>query len=352
MTPVGSKLERRVTTAADELLARRHFVAPVEMLQAIGWLPPRRTDAWRRSEIADLVSALQAGPDRLVEALDILQRWASAAGLEPTEIEYVTATRDRRQLRFSATGGPDQERLFRTHWTSPGLSAATRRRITERQSAQPDLLAVVVSPDWCCDECGEGDSHQVKEGDRALCLGCTDMDHLIFLPAGDAAMTRRAKKASTLSAVVVRWQQRRRRYQRLGLLVEPAALDAAEQQCLGDGEARQRRRERDRERRRDQDVALVKRMSIEILRLFPGCPEGRAEAIAAHTALRGSGRVGRSAAGRALSDDALTSAVVASVRHEETDYDELLMAGVPRAEARARIRIAIDRVLVSWRATT
>jgi hypothetical protein len=45
---------------------------------------------------------------------------------------------------------------------------------------------------------------------------------------------------------------------------------------------------------------------------------------------------------------ALTLAVVASVRHQDTDYDELLMSGVPREEARVRIRSAIDRVLVAW----
>ncbi|WP_373871493.1 DUF2293 domain-containing protein [Actinoplanes utahensis] len=48
-----------------------------------------------------------------------------------------------------------------------------------------------------------------------------------------------------------------------------------------------------------------------------------------HTGERGSGRVGRSAAGRALDPDAVTRAVVASVRHEDTGYDEMLMSGVP-----------------------
>ena len=46
---------------------------------------------------------------------------------------------------------------------------------------------------------------------------------------------------------------------------------------------------------------------------------------------------------------AITLAVVASVRHLDTDYDRLLMSGVPRAEARDRIRTAIDRVLDRWR---
>ena len=54
-------------------------------------------------------------------------------------------------------------------------------------------------------------------------------------------------------------------------------------------------RERDRERRTRQDVELTAQMAEEIGRLFPGCPRTRAGAIAGHTALRGSGQVGRAA---------------------------------------------------------
>jgi hypothetical protein len=181
-----------------------------------------------------------------------------------------------------------------------------------------------------------------------LCLACADMDHLVFLPSGEAALTRRAKKASGLSAVVVRWSRTRKRYERQGLLVEDAALEQAEQQCLADSDARMRRRERDQERRAAADVELQAAMIREIKRLFPRCPVRRAEAIARHTSLRGSGRVGRSAAGRSLDEQALTLAVVASVRHEDTDYDSLLMSGVSRAEARDLIRPAVDRRLASW----
>ena len=60
--------------------------------------------------------------------------------------------------------------------------------------------------------------------------------------------------------------------------------------------------------------------------------------------------MGRSAAARALDDNAITLSVVASVRHEDTEYDRLLMAGIPRIEARERVRSAIDRVLDLWRA--
>jgi hypothetical protein len=209
---------------------------------------------------------------------------------------------------------------------------------------------VVIQPvrDWSCAEChGTGDL-LIMDDKGPLCLACADLDHLAFLPSGDAALTRRAKKASRLSAVVVRWSRTRKRYERQGILVEEPALELAEQQCLADEDARMRRRERDRVRRADEDVQLQARFAQEVRRLFPRCPAERAEAIARHAGLRGSGRVGRSAAGRSFDEKAITLAVVASVRHENTDYDDLLMSGVPREDARDQIRPAIDRILATW----
>jgi hypothetical protein len=81
----------------------------------------------------------------------------------------------------------------------------------------------------------------------------------------------------------------------------------------------------------------------------PGCPAGRAIAIAEHTGLRGSGRVGRSAAGRALDETAIVLAVAASVRHQDTGYDSVLMAGTPRDVARQKVQPVIDKVLEDWR---
>jgi hypothetical protein len=65
--------------------------------------------------------------------------------------------------------------------------------------------------------------------------------------------------------------------------------------------------------------------------------------------MRGSGRVGRSAAARALDPEALRLAVAASVRHVDTDYDDLLMSGADRDEARHRVRDRVDRILDTWR---
>jgi hypothetical protein len=218
-----------------------------------------------------------------------------------------------------------------------------------RERAAADLLVIEPLGEWACASCGGTGAFLRMEDAGPLCLACGDLDHLVFLPAGDAALSRRARQASRLSAVVLRFSRARRRYERQGLLVEEAALESAEARCLADEEARRRRRERDRVRRAEQDVVFQSRLAEEIVRLLPGCPAGRAEAIARHAGARGSGRVGRSAAGRALDAEAIRLAVVASVRHQDTGYDELLMAGVPRAQARDMVQGSIDRVLAAWR---
>jgi hypothetical protein len=343
-----SSLERRVVAAAEEALARQKYVTAIDVCLGLRWVHSRQVDAWQQGRADILCDFMEARPERIASAVECLERWARAIGLEPRETEYVTATRDRRQLRFTADGDPDAERGWRTHWQHAGLPAAEQERVAQRQDKPPDLVVIQPVRDWACAECGDSGDLLVMDDPGPQCMSCADLDHLVFLPAGDAALTRRAKKASGLSAVVVRWSRSRKRYERQGLLVEEPALDLAEQQCLADEDARMRRRRRDRERRAVQDVELQASFAEEISRLFPGCPADRAGAIAGHAALRGSGRVGRSAAGRALDEQAITLAVVASVRHQDTDYDALLMSGVPRQVARERIRPALDRVLAAW----
>jgi hypothetical protein len=214
----------------------------------------------------------------------------------------------------------------------------------------PGRLVVVQSAKRKrCAGCRRGPlSLLVLEEGAPRCLHCADLGHLVFLPRGDTALTRRSREESTLSAVVVRFNRRKGRYERQGVLVEEAALARAEARCLADAEARRRRRARDARRRAAEDERFVAAFAAEIVRLFPGCPAERARAIAAHASVRGSGRVGRSAAGRGLAEAAVTSAVVAAVRHVDTPYDRLLMSGVPRYEARRRIAPAVEGVLRAW----
>ncbi|MFU8887226.1 MAG: DUF2293 domain-containing protein [Trueperaceae bacterium] len=218
----------------------------------------------------------------------------------------------------------------------------------------PDLTVFITSRDATCDECREdlGRGAWITLGDdgRAFCLACADLDHLVFLPAGDAALTRRARAHSTLSAVVLRWSRARKRYERQGLLVEVAALDRAEAECLSDADARARRREREAERRAELDRDYLKRFADRARETFPGAPPEREHEIAAHACRKYSGRVGRSAAAKALDAEAVHLAVAAHVRHHETGYDALLASGLGRHEARDRVAPRVREVLRLWRA--
>ncbi|MFF3245609.1 DUF2293 domain-containing protein [Streptomyces sp. NPDC002870] len=214
-----------------------------------------------------------------------------------------------------------------------------------------DLVVIEPLKQRHCAECRQGPLPlHLLEFNAPVCLDCADLAHLVYLPRGSAALTRRAREASSLWAVVVRRNRRRKRYERQGLLVEEAALARAESACLADADARARRRERDAARRTAEDVRFTAALAAEILRLFPGCPSARAQDVAAHASVRGSGRVGRTAAGRSMEVGAVTAAVRASVRHLDTEYDTLLMAGVARHEARRRVAAVIEGVLASWRA--
>jgi hypothetical protein len=145
------------------------------------------------------------------------------------------------------------------------------------------------------------------------------LEHLPFLPSGNAALTRRAKKHSRRYAVVLQWSRARKQYERQGLLVEEEALAKAEAECLADEEARHRRRQRNAERRKELDEQYVARFAKGVRGLFPSCPMNREQAIAEFACLKYSGRVGRSAAAKQLDEDAIRLAVIAHVRHHETD---------------------------------
>ncbi len=215
-----------------------------------------------------------------------------------------------------------------------------------------EIKVFITGRESVCDECGEdlgrGAWIQLTGERGALCLSCADLDHLIFLPAGDAALTRRSKKHSVLWAVVLKWSRPRKRYERQGLLVEQKALERAETECLEDAEVRARRRERAAVRRTELDQRYLEAFAAQVRRLYPSCPRGREEVIAEHACLKYSGRVGRSAAAKRLDEEMLRLAVRAHVRHRETKYDEYLVRGDGRDLARAAIAEDVDRVLAAW----
>ncbi len=215
-----------------------------------------------------------------------------------------------------------------------------------------EITVFISSRSSVCDECGDhlGEKAWIvlKENKGALCLACADMDHLVFLPSGDAALSRRSKKYSTLSAVVLQWSRSRKRYERQGILVENEALEKAEEECLADADVRERRRVRNDAYRMEQESHYRDSFAARVRELYPSCPDGIEHVIAAHACQKYSNRVGRSAQAKNLDADAIRLAVVAHIRHKETNYDKMLSMGYDRYEARSLIQRDVDDVIKRW----
>src|SRR5438105_11110859 len=130
-----------------------------------------------------------------------------------------------------------------------------------KEKTDTDFKVFISTRESTCGECGENLGSKAwitLAGEKgALCLACADLDHLVFLPPGNAALTRRARKHSILVAVVLKWSRARKRYERQGLLVETQGLEKAEQECLADHEVRISRREREAARREELDSKYV-----------------------------------------------------------------------------------------------
>ncbi len=284
--------------------------------------------------------------------MGMFRQWALEKGLKPTETHYVrrtsTGTVD---LQFSKSGDPSIEKNYRTHYVSPTLSESKQERLTQKLSSPAQPVVFEILRDSACSECGaelaQG-SFLLMEAEQPLCLPYARLDDLEYLPAGDTALTRRAARYSERTAVVVRFSRSRGRYERQGILVEKSALEKAEQECSEDAWDRAKARAAGAARRQEQDRELIARMTAEIGILFPRCPPREAAAIAMHTATRNSGRVGRTAAGRNLDEGALTAAVNAAVRHQYTEYDAMLAAGMDRLLARQQIANRVRAILAAW----
>ncbi len=226
-----SKLVSRVSKAAEASLAAQDYVSPIDVLIGIGWLDPGAVERWRRGQIEHLERVVQTNLPRITEAMKIFRSWAAAKGLSASETKYVARTPQRQALRFSRSGHPTIELLYRTHWVSPQLSEKKRERLAEKTSRAPDL--VVIQPlnrEWICHRCGGTGDLLIMEGPGPACLRCAGLDDLEFLSAGDALLTRRVKAKSKRYAVVVRFSRARRRYERQGVLAETQALDEVQRE--------------------------------------------------------------------------------------------------------------------------
>ena len=148
--------------------------------------------------------------------------------------------------------------------------------------------------------------------------------------------------------MVLKWSRARKRYERQGLLVENEALERAERECEADTTKREIRRGQAVLRRAELDNDYIRRFAAHVREVYPNCPRERETLIAEHACRKYSGRVGRSEAAKNFDTHAIRLAVAAHIRHQETNYDELLSSMVERSAARTKVRDSVAGILKLW----
>jgi len=145
-------LADRVIKAAETSLAAQHYVSSIDVLVGIGWLDRGAVKRWRQGQIDCLEGVVQTNLPRISEAMKLFRSWATGKGLFASETDYVARTPQRGGLRFSRSGNPTIERLYRTHWVSPELSESKRERLVEKASRAPELVVIrPLNREWTCE---------------------------------------------------------------------------------------------------------------------------------------------------------------------------------------------------------
>ncbi|OGV70719.1 MAG: hypothetical protein A3K19_27400 [Lentisphaerae bacterium RIFOXYB12_FULL_65_16] len=347
-------LAERVAEAAERVLARQPSVSALDLLMAMRWLERVHVEMWQKGHdtFPFLEPRMQSRREKRVRVIQEFQHWAADRGLTGFRSRYLPRSRGAEtELPITADADTALEDLYRVSFLRPGLSPKRQEATVEKAQKAPELAVFEAFHDQACSECNatvEAGGLVFMEKGKPVCLTCADLDHLTLLPSGDPALTRRARKHSQLWAAVLTFNRRLRRQVRIGLLVTAEALAKAEDECAADDEERAERRRRAEVDRTAADQDFIREVTAAILTLYPACTPDTAAAIAGHACQRGSGRVGRTAAAKALSPEALTLAVAAHVRHVHTNYDTLLLTGNSRERARDIVRPRVAAILTKW----
>ena len=220
----------------------------------------------------------------------------------------------------------------------------------EQPSKDIVVFRLISNKENSCSEChkelGKGNLLRVENG-NGLCMVCADLDHLVTLPQGDAAMTRRAKKYSKLWAVIMRFSRTRGRYERQGLLVEKEAFDKAEEELLSASELAAQRKLHAEMNLTDEDQKLARDILPKLLQMFPHCPPTDAKEIARQGSEYIYTLVKRNEAGGPNEED-IRALLTRYARHHYTTYDEFLIQGMSRASAKAAVSQQLQEVLERW----
>ena len=90
---------------AEQTLAQKGYVAPIDVLMGLGWLASARVDEWRQGRLPALEGGVQANLSKVSDAMADFRRWARERDLVASPAEYVARTLSVEPAALKAAGG-------------------------------------------------------------------------------------------------------------------------------------------------------------------------------------------------------------------------------------------------------
>lgn len=160
----------------------------------------------------------------------------------------------------------------------------------------------------------------------------------VFVPKGDVYMTKNCRK-ETHSADLTVYVVVNKRRKPIGLRCPASIVEVVQ-------ESNQATAAKRAEAVQKRDAAVEGDFEEALKRLFPNTPKETIPKIVSHALKKRSRRVGRS--GTVQLDDKVKLVVRAHIRHEHTEYEQLLRQGTARERARQQVYSKLNEIARLW----
>jgi len=130
------ELRQKVRLHATALMTERGHVAPVELVQRLGWLQKKDYEAWRQGKVAFLEKVIGTNLSKISMAMKALRQVAKDCGWRNSFTAYHGWGKTKGSLRFSRSGDAGVEKGWATHWLRGDKKAVPQEM--ERGSPRSD----------------------------------------------------------------------------------------------------------------------------------------------------------------------------------------------------------------------
>ncbi|KXA93499.1 hypothetical protein AKJ64_00400 [candidate division MSBL1 archaeon SCGC-AAA259E17] len=173
-----------------------------------------------------------------------------------------------------------------------------------------------------------------------------------FLPSGDGALTRKVRRGPHC----ILMKKKHGHSKPVGTIAPSDNIEQAREELGGEEGAKRREKSKKRGQKK-REKRITKNLKKKIRQQFPSIPKKKLEEVTSKARRKGS--VGSADwvyfSSEEEEEESLRQtarlAVKAHIRHKHTDYDQILLQGVPKGRARFIVSGQIEEVLEKWKKT-